>query len=329
MPSQDERRAILTELGGLGEGKGLEIGPLHRPIALRPACDVRYVDIYPTETMRERYGTDPDVAVEDIPHIDLPLHDADGVLHSLRDVTAGDAPYRWVLASHVVEHVPDLIGWLSDVAAVLEDGGVLALAVPDRRYSFDALRPQTTVGQVLGAHEAGDTRPSVRAVYDHFLSAVRMTSDALWAGAVPTLDDRAHDPELVPGLLARRAEGEYIDVHVWTFTPTSFAQQVAELAWLGAVDFTATQVTATARNELEFYARLERIPRGASADERAALAAGAVRHVADEEPPAADEPPVVPAEPEPDGIRTYVSAKELQLIRAKRRLFEALRPGRG
>jgi hypothetical protein len=37
---------------------------------------------------------------------------------------------------------------------------------------------------------------------------------------------------------------------------------------------------------------------------------------------------VVPPEPEPAGIRTHVSAKELRLIRAKRRLFEALRPGR-
>ncbi|MDQ0373073.1 methyltransferase domain-containing protein [Cellulomonas humilata] len=317
MRNQDERRALLTELGRLGDGRGLEIGPLSRPIALRSACDVRYADIFSADVLRSRYLADPDVVGEDIPDIDFPLHDADGVQRSLRDVAARDAPYRWVLASHVIEHVPDLIGWLSDVAALLEDGGALVLAVPDRRYTFDARRPQTTVGQILDAHENGDVRPSLRAVYDHFRSVVSVPAAALWAGRVPTDDDRVHGPDVVADLLERRAHGEYVDAHVWMFTPDVFAEQVAELARLGVVDFVVTRILATSPDELEFYALLERLPRDVSAEQRAAVRSAAPDGLV-----------VAAPDLDPDGIRTVVSAKELRLIRAKRRLFEALRPRR-
>ena len=36
-----------------------------------------------------------------------------------------------ILASHVVEHVPDLVGYLNQVADILIPGGVLRLAVPE------------------------------------------------------------------------------------------------------------------------------------------------------------------------------------------------------
>ena len=100
-------------------------------------------------------------------------------------------------------------------------------------------------------------------------------------------------------------------------TPETFAEQVAELGRLGVVDFVATQIIPTGRDELEFFARLERMPRTTSPEQRAAVLAAA---------PEA-RPDAAPVD-EQDGIRTVVSAKELRLIHAKRRLFEALRPRR-
>ncbi|WP_456824854.1 class I SAM-dependent methyltransferase [Cellulomonas sp. P5_E12] len=329
MRDQDERREIVTRLGRLREGRGLEIGPLNRPLALKSHCDVRYVDVFSGDIMRERFRADPHVIVDDIPDIDFPLHDAGGKLHALRDAAGRDAPYRWVLASHVIEHVPDLIGWLSDIAEVLEDGGALVLVVPDRRYSFDVRRPHTTVGQMLEAHENRDVRPTIRAVYDHFSSVVSMHSIALWAGHVATDDDISNTPDQVACLIERMRGGEYIDSHVWIFTPSTFAAQIAELARLGVIDFYAAEISATEPGELEFFARLVRLPRDASAEQRAVLSERAVHEVTDvvvevpEGIEVVEEEPLV-EEVQPDGIPTYVSTKELQLIRAKRRLFETV-----
>jgi hypothetical protein len=326
----DERRAIVTDLGRLSVGRGLEIGPLDRPLASKALVDVRYADVFSVDILRDRFRQDPGVVVDNIPEIDFPLHGADGVMRSLRDAVADDAPYRWVLASHVIEHVPDLIAWLSDIADVLEDGGTLVLAIPDRRYSFDARRPQTTVGQVLEAHERGDTRPTVRAVYDHLRSAVRVPPTALWAGHVPAEVDLAHPAEMTDGLAERLRGGEYVDVHVWTFTPNAFAEQIAELARLKVIDLYVEEVTATSPDELEFYARLVRLPRNATPDQRATLLAGAARYVADDtvEPPPAE--PEAPCEPEEQHhVAMTLSEKEVRLVATKRRLLGALRGRRG
>ena len=46
----------------------------------------------------------------------------------------GDSRFQLVYASLVVEHVPDLVTFLNDVASILVAGGEFRLAVPDKRY---------------------------------------------------------------------------------------------------------------------------------------------------------------------------------------------------
>ena len=162
-------------------GRGLEIGPLHAPIVRVDEGDVRYVDVHLTPELRAYYSTHPGIPVDEIVEVHHALI-VDGDARSLPEAVAEGAPFDWVVASHVIEHVPDLVGWLRDIASVLVEGGRLSLAIPDRRYCFDALRPPTTVGQILQAHFDQDTRPSVRAVFDHFSKAVEIDLQATWRG---------------------------------------------------------------------------------------------------------------------------------------------------
>ena len=127
-----------------------------------------------------------------IPEIDYFLIQPDGQTLSLAEAAKAGAPFDWVMASHVIEHVPDVIGWLADVAELVADDGSLVLAVPDKRYTFDLHRPPTTVGQMLEAHLNRDERPSVRAVYDHFSSAVQYNHSDLWQGGTTGYDARMH-----------------------------------------------------------------------------------------------------------------------------------------
>ncbi|MCF7992123.1 MAG: class I SAM-dependent methyltransferase, partial [Thiohalocapsa sp.] len=129
------------------DGLGLEIGPSHAPVApKREGFNVHVVDHLPAEELRRKYvGHDVDLdAIEAVDFIwrGEPL-----------DATVGAVErYDWIIASHVIEHVPDVIGFLCSCEALLKDGGVLSLAVPDKRYCFDLFRWPSSTGDALQAH---------------------------------------------------------------------------------------------------------------------------------------------------------------------------------
>jgi SAM-dependent methyltransferase len=79
--------------------------------------------------------------------------------------TAAQLPLRdgsldFVLASHVIEHMPDAIGALGEWERVLRSGGILFLIVPHRDRTFDAGRPCTDLAHLLADHALGTTAAS-------------------------------------------------------------------------------------------------------------------------------------------------------------------------
>jgi Methyltransferase domain len=258
----DPRRRRLWELQDFSQGRGLEIGPLHEAIVRKDQADVRYVDILDRAGLLDHYRDHPRVPVADIPDIDFPLTRPDGRIVSLSEASRAGAPYDWVVASHVVEHVPDLIGWLGQLAEVCADGGALVLVVPDRRFCFDVHRPPTTVGAMLEAHLLGAVRPGVRAVYDHYSRVVRYKAADLWDGVIPGYDARHHDLDETLSLV-EKSLGSYVDCHVWLFTPDSLVEQLHELRVIGRSQWYVEEVLPTAPGQIEFMVRMRRLPRGA------------------------------------------------------------------
>jgi SAM-dependent methyltransferase len=260
-----ERRERVNAMIDLTAGPGLEIGPLDSPLAPRETVPtVRYVDVTDQAALREHYRLDPNVHTDEIPVIDHVLTTPDGVL-TLREAVRGTERFDWAIASHVIEHVPDLIGWLADLADVLEDGGRLILVVPDRRFTFDYHRQQTTVGQMLEAHDLQQTRPSVRAVFDHFSTAANIAAADAWEGVVPGEDAHTNTLAETVEMVARARAGDYVDSHVWTFTPTTFLDQISTLRDLALSKFEVVDLVPTVENGIEFYVVLRRVDRGATA----------------------------------------------------------------
>lgn len=253
------RRQSFLGLFDPTRGRGLEIGPLDIPIGDTRTDDVKYVDVQDRDGIVEHYRDDQNVVLENIPEIDYWLIHGDRTL-GLAEAVAPGAPYDWVFASHVIEHVPDVIGWLAEIAKVTAPDARIILAVPDRRYCFDRLRPPSTVGQLIAAHEAGATIPDVRAVYDYFASAVGVDTAALHDGARPPgRDRRIHGPHYAYDQLERVRSGEYVDAHVWLFTPSTLVEQIRELRELGLADWYVEAIDVPAGG-LEFHAVLRRVP---------------------------------------------------------------------
>ena len=114
--------------------------------------DIRYIDHVDTDELRARYATHVGFDIDAIVPIDYVTHG------SIYDTVGPDIPFDYVIVSHVIEHVPDVVGWLGDIRSVLSDDGVLSLAIPDHRRCFDALRSPTVTADLhpRGPHEAND-----------------------------------------------------------------------------------------------------------------------------------------------------------------------------
>jgi hypothetical protein len=113
-----DRKTVLCGLLDIENGKGLEFGPLSRPIVRPEEGDIRYIDHASTEALRDKYVINDGHDISEFVEIS---HVWNG--GRLRDVIANNEIFDFALASHVIEHVPDVIGWLADIFSVLKDDG--------------------------------------------------------------------------------------------------------------------------------------------------------------------------------------------------------------
>jgi GT2 family glycosyltransferase/predicted SAM-dependent methyltransferase len=126
-------------------GEGIEIGALHAPMVVGRGVRVRYVDRMSVAELRRQYPELDDKA----------LVEPDIIDNGERLERIGDASQDFVIASHFLEHCQDPIGTVAAMLRVLRPGGVLYLAVPDKRYTFDRRRPVTPFAHLLRDYREG------------------------------------------------------------------------------------------------------------------------------------------------------------------------------
>lgn len=241
---------------------GLEIGPLASPVVSKQEGVIYYVDYADAEFLRNRYKDDPNVDTSKIASIDAIWGE-----RSLKEAMDGRS-VDYVIASHVVEHVPDLVTWLSELHSVLRPDGQVRLVVPDKRYTFDYLRQVSRLSDILAAYVIRARVPQPHEIFDFCLNKVVIDTAAAWRNEID-ITKLARDFTFEGTMrLARDVinNGTYHDVHCWVFTPFSFAQLCYELVEADLLKFACEYFIDTAHGELEFYVALK-----ASRDRREAI----------------------------------------------------------
>src|SRR5262245_42120449 len=113
------------------DGMGIEIGPFQTPVALkREGFRVHIIDHTDKQGLIENYkshiGTykGADFNFDNIEEVDFIWNG-----ESYSELTGKTKFYDWIIASHLIEHTPDFIGFINECDSILKDDGVLSLAV--------------------------------------------------------------------------------------------------------------------------------------------------------------------------------------------------------
>ncbi len=203
-------------------GPGLEIGPSFNPLARKAdGYRVDILDHADASKLREKYR-DAGVNLDNIEDVDFVWHG-----EPLSETLGRRGWYDWIIASHVIEHTPDLVGFLIECQALLGEAGRLILVVPDKRYCFDHFQSLSSTGDVLDAHQQGRTKPSPGRVFDHHANAVSKGRHGVltWHRRAQGSLQLIHDMDGV--------RSAWHNVHNWHFTPESFRLVIDDLRELG------------------------------------------------------------------------------------------------
>lgn len=254
----DRKQKLLAHVRR--NGPGVEIGPSHNPTApKREGFQVHIIDCLDQEGLQKKYRDHP-VVLENIEEVDF-LWTGE----SYAELTGHRHHYDWVIASHVVEHTPDLIGFLRECEALLKPDGVLSLAIPDKRYCFDYFRPISGLGRVLDAHAGRLTRHTAGTAAEFELNASKRDGVIAWS--------RAHSGRSVLTNSTSKARSTmekvvrtsaYQDFHAWCFTPHSFRLMMEDLFALEQISLREVAFFDTAG--CEFFVTLGRQGTGTGLD---------------------------------------------------------------
>jgi Methyltransferase domain len=182
-------------------GEGIEIGALHQPLAAPPHARVRYLDRMTTPDLRREY---PELASWDLVDVDI-VDDAEKL------VTVPTGSQDFLIANHFLEHTEDPIGTIETHLSKLKPGGVLFYAIPDKRFTFDFLRPATPTEHNIADHEEGPERSRS----EHFREWARLVMDDAWLEA-GTAEQPPSEEWVEQRALQLEAQNYSIHMHVWT-----------------------------------------------------------------------------------------------------------------
>ena len=230
LANKDKLRQLINVESFSADTRGLEIGPGFDPVMpKRDGHQVQTLDHMSAEDLRVKYGNDPGVDVSRIEDVDF-VSDGGPILELIGE----RAHFDYIVASHVIEHTVDFLGFLLDCQALLKPEGKLVLAVPDMRFSFDCLRPLTTVGQVIEVHAIRPKRHSVGKIFDEMAYNCQRDGAIAWNRNTngelqffrPITDAKWITEQYQAGDM-------FVDIHAWQFTPSSFRLIIKDLGELG------------------------------------------------------------------------------------------------
>lgn len=249
-------------------GKGVEIAPYFNPaVPKRAGYDVVTIDVTNAGTLRESAREDPNVPDDRIAEIE-PV-DFVGEASRIGGILgaaglAGKVAY--IVSSHNFEHIPNPILFLRSCHAALAPGGVLSMAVPDCRSTFDHFRMPTRLADWLAAYHEDRRQPSPETLFDAASTKAMFVADGEPrlgcdmavddpAGFVPERDLEAAYEEY-RRLKFEKGPANYRDAHCSVLFPEALHLMLLDLRRLGLIQLEIREISET--SGFEFFVHLRK-----------------------------------------------------------------------
>jgi hypothetical protein len=232
----------------------LEIGPLNNPKAKKNIFkNAFYADIKDVDNVKKYYTNINGIL------------DIDFVIENSYTETFKDIPkFDYVIASHVIEHIPRLIHFFNDISSVLNTESFLCLSIPDKRFSFDYFRNTTSFAEAYYIHVNNLTTNPI-AVLDYFSNVININDpNSFWQGNEFLEFYKTAKLNVNSSSILKRFEeaskGTYIDVHFSVFTPNSFLFLILNMIYCSLFPFSVSNFFYTKIDTLEFTVILKYNP---------------------------------------------------------------------
>jgi predicted SAM-dependent methyltransferase len=171
------------------QGQGLEVGALHEPLQLSSKANVKYVDRLSVADLRRHY---PELNTLNLVNVDI-IDDGE----RLTSISSGSQDF--IVANHMLEHCMNPILTLQNFLSKLKDGGIIYIAIPDKRFSFDKGRSLTSFTHLVDDYNNKNDH------FQHYLE---------WARFV---DQIREEQEIVNRAKALLQMQYSIHFHVWDY----------------------------------------------------------------------------------------------------------------
>lgn len=237
----------------------LEIGPYAKPVFTRPDYNVYYADLYTAEQILNDttlFGVADNINVPD--KIDIIINP------TRRPTISTDLRFDYIFSSHNIEHVPDIVAHLQEMATVVTGPNAkYLLAIPDHQHCFDHWQTTSLFPQMIAAYQQQASRASAQSALEYLIFEAHNDSIRHWKG------DHGESPYNLPieDQLVEKIKTSiekltdpafnYSNAHVWRFTPNSFVYNMEVLNKIGLIPWKVNSVFETEHGANEFFAILE------------------------------------------------------------------------
>ncbi len=245
----DRKKKLLEYI--FQQQRGVEIGPYFCPLTPKArGWNVLTLDIFSKNELIKKAEEDPNIPAESLKNIeDVDIIGPAQIIDELIYEKKIEHDFDFIVSSHNFEHIPNPVKFLQACTKILKPGGMLSMAIPDKRCGMDYYRPLSTLAGMLQAFHENRTQPSPEQIFEFANLQSRMKKDDdfhyVW-----TIED---NPKNISAIQASRpsyllwrdalSNNSYIDTHCWTFTPSSFLLILHDLKFLDFINFDVVEVT--------------------------------------------------------------------------------------
>jgi 2-polyprenyl-3-methyl-5-hydroxy-6-metoxy-1,4-benzoquinol methylase len=190
-----------------------------------PYIAMKHLDLFSTEQLRAQVAASGgDVnAVEPVDYV------VEGEDYR---AAIGDERFDFIIANHVMQRIIDPITWLQQLAEMLTPGGHLLLSLPDKKYSFDRFRDDTSIAHLIADYLS--PRPLAERGREHAIET-HIFYDRSFINKIASPD------EIFDAAWLRR-EAHHSGIHCHVFQPETFLARILKpLLYSKLIDFTLVE----------------------------------------------------------------------------------------